>query len=121
MPLNRTPPKGRVGTRSNPGELTDFEMEKLKQDLERASLQAAAAQSENEQLHKQLDKLIQLNETLLAEREEIQRPVIIRNNTGNVQSNIVSDINSAKGDNVIVSSDNGHARNGLKDELVRRI
>ena len=121
MPLNRTPPKGRVGTRSNPGELTDLEMEKLKQDLERASLQAAEAQSENEQLRKQLNKLIQLNETLLAERDELQRPVIIRDSMGNVQSNVASDINTANRNNAIVSSDNDNARNGLNDELVRGI
>ena len=90
MPLTRSPtqshPESMVQTRSTAGptDITDLEMEKLKQDLEKVSLEAAKSRSENETLRKQLDKLIAVNETLLAERED-------RNSVTNMQGIGIND------------------------------
>ena len=81
MPLTRSPGKGRVGTRSNPGELTNMELENLKKQLEKMTVEAATALSDNERLRNQMDILIKQNESLLAEREE--------RDSRNIQSNII--------------------------------
>ena len=69
MVLQQSPEK-MVGTRSKPGDFTNSEIEKLKLDIEKAQTETAQARSENESLRKQLDRLIELNETLLVERAE---------------------------------------------------
>ena len=73
MTLTRSPPKIMVGTRLSPGEQTTPEMESSKQELERVSVEAAQARSENEALRKQVERLIQINDALQAERTERQQ------------------------------------------------
>ena len=80
MPLTRSPGKCRVGNRSNPGELTNMELENLKKQLEEMSVEAAMARSDNERLRGQLDISLKQNESLLAEREERDSRSIRNNN-----------------------------------------
>ena len=129
MPLRRSPGKGRVGTRSNPGELTDMETEQLKKQLEEISIEAAKARSENENLRNQLDILIKQNESLLAQREEaesrnIQNNINRKENGTQTREQVNRDNCDPRIENVIspaASSNMTNQTNDLNTELMHGI
>lgn len=118
MTTQRTPTKSMVATRSKQGDTVDPDMEKLRTDLEQATIEIATARSENEQLRNQLDKLMQLNESLLAEREERPRPEINaqQGNTSTIPP--VIEQNSVQSD---IDTRTASELNNVNAELVRGI
>ena len=115
-----------VGTGTKPSETVDPELEKVKQQLESMSVEAAKARSKNEALRKQLDKLMQLNENLLAEREDRSRPgntVDVNTASNGTQTIQTRDNNTVivQTDQRIINTDGMNVQNNLNLDHVRGI